>query len=105
MSSRFIVLFSKAINKVWKCRGRRGWDGGGVKYVFLGRKKWVYHLGFRFFSPAANSDTQQYFLPSADYKVVAEGLGITFQPTHPSKTLLKSVTKTPSLTHLMTNVT
>jgi hypothetical protein len=44
------------------------------------------------------------FLPSADYKVVAEGLEITFIPT-PPKTLLKSVTKTPSLTHLMTSVT
>jgi hypothetical protein len=39
-------------------------------------------------------------MPLADYKVVSEGLGITFQPTHP-KTLLKSVMKTPSLTHLI----
>jgi hypothetical protein len=37
------------------------------------------------------------FLPSADYEVVAKGLGITFcpHPFPPSQTLLKSVTKKP----------
>jgi hypothetical protein len=44
------------------------------------------------------------FLSSADYKVVAEGLGIIFAPSHPSpRTFLKVVTNRPPTTHLMTN--
>jgi hypothetical protein len=44
-----------------------------------------------------------FFLPSADYEEVAKGLGITFC-TLP-QTLLKSVTKSSLMTHLLTNDT
>jgi hypothetical protein len=50
-----------------------------------------------------NNDQQSIqFSPSADYKVVVEGLGTTFCPP-PPWTLLKSVTKKPPKTHFMTN--
>jgi hypothetical protein len=51
---------------------------------------------------ASNRHRSKYsFLPLADHKVVAKGLGIIFCPPPPLVTLLKSVLKRLSMTHLM----